>query len=102
MSSLLKNTSYYSIGIILPKVAGFILLPIYTTYLSIEDFGIVAAMNVLYAFLIIFFLSCYVVNYSACLPADFSTALLDLCLLDLICRPDLASLRARLSCALYA
>ncbi len=53
MSNLIKNTSLYSIGTILPKAASFILLPIYTSFLSVEEYGIISAMLVFSAFLII-------------------------------------------------
>ena len=51
---LFLNTSIYSIGIILPQAVGFILLPIYTRYLSTADFGIVSSMHVLKAILAAF------------------------------------------------
>lgn len=54
MSSLIKNTSLYSIGTILPKAASFILLPIYTSFLSVDEYGIISAMLVFSAFLTIF------------------------------------------------
>lgn len=44
---ILKNTTIYSIGIIIPKAASFLLLPIYTRYLSPGDYGIVESMHVL-------------------------------------------------------
>jgi O-antigen/teichoic acid export membrane protein len=51
--NLLKNTSLYSIGTILPKAASFILLPIYTSFLSVDEYGIISAMIVFNAFLTI-------------------------------------------------
>ena len=53
MSSLIKNTTLYSIGTILPKAASFILLPIYTSFLSVDEYGIISAMIVFNAFLTI-------------------------------------------------
>lgn len=50
MASLYKNISYYSLGLILPKAASFILLPIYTYYLSPKEYGIVGAMTAFSAF----------------------------------------------------
>ena len=47
MSSLIKNMSFYTIGNILPQAAGFILLPIYSRYLTPADYGIVTSMQVL-------------------------------------------------------
>jgi len=55
MSLLIKNTTLYTIGNILPQVAGFILLPIYTRYLTPADYGIVSSMQVLSTILAIFF-----------------------------------------------
>ena len=53
MSTLLKNTSLYSIGTILPKAASFLLLPIYTSFLSVDEYGIISAILVFSAFLTI-------------------------------------------------
>ena len=47
MSSIIKNTTIYTIGNILPQAAGFFLLPIYTKYLTPADYGIVSSMQVL-------------------------------------------------------
>jgi len=58
MNSLVKNTSIYSLGQILPKAAGFILLPIYTKYLTPSDYGIVNSMAVLQTILAVFFTLC--------------------------------------------
>ena len=58
MNKLVKNTSIYSIGQILPQAAGFILLPIYTRYLTPADYGIVSSMAVLQTILAIFFTLC--------------------------------------------
>lgn len=58
MNKLVKNISIYSIGQILPKAAGFILLPIYTRYLAPSDYGIVASMAVLQTILAVFFTLC--------------------------------------------
>lgn len=55
---LFLNTSIYSIGIILPQAAGFILLPVYTRCLSPEDFGIVSSMHVLKTILAVLFTLC--------------------------------------------
>ena len=54
-SKLVKNTSLYAIGNILPKAASFLLLPLYTRYLTPSDYGIVNSMNVLLAILTIFY-----------------------------------------------
>jgi O-antigen/teichoic acid export membrane protein len=42
-----KHISLYTIGQIIPKAAGFFLLPLYTYYLSPEEYGIVQSMQVL-------------------------------------------------------
>lgn len=55
MSKLIKNTIIYTIGRILPQAAGFILLPLYSEYLSLEQYGIVESMLVLSAVLSIIF-----------------------------------------------
>ena len=47
MSKLVKNSIFYLIGNILPQVAGFVLLPIYTSYLDPEQYGILNSMTVL-------------------------------------------------------
>ncbi|PFP30853.1 hypothetical protein COJ96_02495 [Bacillus sp. AFS073361] len=39
-STLLKNTIIYALGNISSKMVGFVLLPLYTTYLTVSDFGI--------------------------------------------------------------
>jgi len=58
MNKLVKNTAIYSIGQILPKTAGFILLPIYTRFLTPADYGVVISMAVLQTILAIFFTLC--------------------------------------------
>ena len=52
---MLKNLSLYAIGDILPKAIGLFLLPIYTRYLSPEDYGLVQSMAVISMLLIILF-----------------------------------------------
>lgn len=54
-NSLLKSTSLYTIGNFLPKIAGIILLPLYTKYLSTEEYGIVSSMQSLTPILVILF-----------------------------------------------
>lgn len=51
--SLIKNTSYYTLGGILPKIGAFIFLPIYLKYLSPTDYGIVSSLQVLNAVFIV-------------------------------------------------
>lgn len=55
MGRLIKNTAVYAFGNILPQLFGFILLPLYTQYLSPNDYGIVTSMQILSSILLIFF-----------------------------------------------
>ena len=55
MSKIIKNTSFYTIGNILPQAVGFFLLPIYTHYLTPSDYGIISSLQVLTSILNIFF-----------------------------------------------
>jgi len=55
MSKIIKNTSLYTIGNIIPQAAGFFLLPIYTRYLAPADYGIVSSMQVLNTILAVVF-----------------------------------------------
>lgn len=55
MSKIIKNTSLYTIGNIVPQAAGFLLLPIYTRCLTPTDYGIVSSMQVLNTILAIIF-----------------------------------------------
>lgn len=58
MNILVKNTTLYTLGTIIPQAAGFILLPIYTKYLSPSDYGIVNSMAVVGAIISIFYTLC--------------------------------------------
>lgn len=55
MSKIIKNTTLYTIGNIVPQAAGFFLLPIYTRFLTPADYGIVSSMQVLNTILAIIF-----------------------------------------------
>ncbi|MDA3781410.1 MAG: polysaccharide biosynthesis C-terminal domain-containing protein [Bacteroidales bacterium] len=55
MSKLLKNTLIYSVGRIIPQLSGFVLLPMYTSYLLPSEYGIVQSMQILTVVLCIFF-----------------------------------------------
>jgi O-antigen/teichoic acid export membrane protein len=55
MGRLIKNTAVYAFGNILPQLFGFVLLPLYTQYLTPNDYGIVTSMQVLTPILMIFF-----------------------------------------------
>jgi O-antigen/teichoic acid export membrane protein len=68
--SLIKNTSIYALGDIIPRLLAFISLPILTRYLSPSDYGIVNYVNTLNTFLLALgFLSIntyYLVFYYRC------------------------------------
>ena len=49
---LLANTSNYGMGTVLPKIIGFLLIPIYTAYLAPEDYGIVDICTTVTVFLL--------------------------------------------------
>ena len=51
MNSLLKNTIYYSVGEICPRIISFFLLPVYTHFLSPADYGILSYTNTVMLFL---------------------------------------------------
>ena len=55
MGHLLKNTIIYSLGRILPQAVNFILLPIYSEYLSPSQYGIIESMIVFSTILTIIF-----------------------------------------------
>ena len=50
LSKLIKNISVYTIGNLINKSIGFILIPIYSIYLSTEDYGIISSMALLMSF----------------------------------------------------
>jgi O-antigen/teichoic acid export membrane protein len=53
LSKLVKNTLIYTIGNVLTALSAFLLLPVYTEYMSIDDFGVVNSMQTLSGILII-------------------------------------------------
>ena len=55
MGSLLKNTIIYSLGRVLPQAVNFILLPIYSEYLSPTQYGIIESMIVFSTILTVVF-----------------------------------------------
>lgn len=55
MSKIVKNTFIYTFGNFFPKTVGFLLLPIYTIYLTPSDYGIINSMQVLQTILFVFF-----------------------------------------------
>lgn len=78
--SLIKNTSIYALGDIIPRLIGFISLPILTRYLSPSDYGIVNYVTTLSTFLMAFgFLSIntyFLVFYFRCENANAQKKLL--------------------------
>jgi O-antigen/teichoic acid export membrane protein len=46
LKSTLKNTFIYSIGTFSSRLAGFILIPLYTSYFSVEEYGMMGIMEV--------------------------------------------------------
>jgi len=51
-NKLIKNTTIYALGDIIPRLIGFIALPILTRYLTPSDYGIVNYVNTLNTFLL--------------------------------------------------
>lgn len=51
MNSSARNAILYSIGEIVPRAIGFVMLPLYTRYLSPSDFGIISYTNTVVLFL---------------------------------------------------
>lgn len=51
-NALIKNTTIYALGDIIPRLIGFISLPILTRYLTPSDYGIVNYVNTLNTFLL--------------------------------------------------
>ena len=51
-NTLIKNTTIYALGDIIPRLIGFIALPILTRYLTPSDYGIVNYVNTLNTFLL--------------------------------------------------
>ena len=65
-TKLLKNTIFYSIGDVLPRVITLLLLPVYTRYLSPSDYGIISYTQTIITFLSVlgtFSLNTYVLRY---------------------------------------
>lgn len=42
MNNVFKNTAIYAIGEVLPKIASFLLLPVFTRYLTTTEYGIIS------------------------------------------------------------
>ena len=58
MNKVIKNIPIYSIGNILPQITSFILLPIYTRYMSPDQYGIVTSMLLIQSIFVIIFTLC--------------------------------------------
>jgi len=46
LKSTLKNTFIYSVGTFSSRLAGFILIPLYTAHFSVEEYGMMGIMDV--------------------------------------------------------
>ncbi len=46
-NSLLKNSAIYGLGKIFSKGIGFLLIPLYTHYFTVEEYGVLALLNLL-------------------------------------------------------
>lgn len=55
MSKLVKNSFIYTIGMLVPKLSQFILLPIYTRYLSPSDYGILSSVQIINTILVLLY-----------------------------------------------
>ena len=55
MSKIFSDSIIYTLGRIVPQVFSFILLPVYTFYLTPSDYGIINSMNIFSSILIILF-----------------------------------------------
>ena len=53
MSKLVKNTVIYTVGNVLTAISAFLLLPLYTKFMSVADFGITNSMQTVTGILII-------------------------------------------------
>lgn len=53
MSKLLKNSLIYTIGNVITALSAFFLLPLYTKYLTVSDFGITNSMQIISSVLVI-------------------------------------------------
>ena len=55
MGKLFNDSLIYTVGNLLPQLGGFIFLPIYLKYMSVEDFGVISSMLVIQSIVSIFF-----------------------------------------------
>jgi len=65
-SKIVKNTFFYAVGELLPKVVSLLLLPVYTRFLTPEDYGIISYTQTIITFLAVlgtFALNTYVLRF---------------------------------------
>ena len=53
--ALIKNTSFYTLGTILPKIGAFVFLPIYLKHMTPADYGIISSLYIFGTVLTILF-----------------------------------------------
>lgn len=66
MGKLVRNTLFYSLGEICPRIIAFFLLPVYTHFLTPSDYGILSYTNTVILFLFVlgtFSLNSFVLRY---------------------------------------
>ena len=51
LRSIIKGTSIYTLGSVLIKASGFLLIPVYTRYLTPDDYGVMSIVAVIVAIL---------------------------------------------------
>ena len=54
LKSVSKDSAFYSVANLMNKIVGFILLPLYSTYFSIEEYGLLALFDTIIDFTILF------------------------------------------------
>jgi O-antigen/teichoic acid export membrane protein len=55
MGKVIKNTIIYTLGNLLPQIISFILLPVYSKFLSPNEFGVISAMTTVQAIMALLF-----------------------------------------------
>lgn len=53
--ALIKNTSFYALGTILPKIGAFVFLPIYLKHMTPADYGIISSLYIFGTILTVLF-----------------------------------------------
>jgi O-antigen/teichoic acid export membrane protein len=54
LKSVSKDSAFYSVSNLMNKIVGFILLPLYSTYFSIQEYGLLALFDTIIDFTIMF------------------------------------------------